>query len=108
MYSLLQDPRIRIRVGDSEQNILSEYNITDFDKLVSSDNTFLVLNGFDDPDKHMATLNTAYELLDCEEDEDEGEEFTFSKKKTVKTEHKVEKKSKKQRLRSMMDDSFWS
>ena len=30
------------------------------------------------------------------------------KKKTVKTEHKVEKKSKKQRLRSMMDDSFWS
>ena len=92
----------------SEQNILSEYNITDFDKLVSSDNTFLVLNGFADPDKHMATLNTAYELLDCEEDEDEGEEFTFSKKKTVKTEPKAEKKSKKQRLRSMMDDSFWS
>ena len=28
--------------------------------------------------------------------------------KTVKTESKVEKKSKKQRLRSMMDDSFWS
>ena len=53
-------------------------------------------------------LFRSYELLDCEEDEDEGEEFTFSKKKTVKTEPKVEKKSKKQRLRSMMDDSFWS
>lgn len=91
----------------SEESILSEYTITDFDKLVSSDSTFLVLNGFADPDKHMATLNTAYELLDYEEDEDESEEFTFNKKKTIKTEPKVEKKNKKQRLRSMMDDSFW-
>ena len=92
----------------SEQNILSEYNITDFDKLVSSDNTFLVLNGFSHPDKHMAMLNTAYELLDCEdEDEEENEEFTFNKKKVTKTEPKVEKQNKKQRLRSMMDDSFW-
>lgn len=92
----------------SEQSILSEYNITDFDKLVSSDSNFLVLNGFSHPDKHMAMLNTAYELLDCEDDEVEGEEFTFNKKKTAKTEPKVEKKNKKQRLRSMMDDSFWS
>lgn len=91
----------------TEQDILSEYNITDFDKLVSSDNNFIVLNGFAPPDKHMMLLNTAYELLDCDDDVESGEEFVFNKKKDVKSEPKTEKKNKKQRLRSMMNDSFW-
>lgn len=92
------------------QDVLQEYTITDFDKLVSSDNNFIVMNGFGNPDKHMATINTAYELLCNESQEEDGseEDFVFNKNKTESKNTKSEPKNKKQRLRSMMDDSFWS
>lgn len=92
----------------SEESILSEYVITDFDKLVVSEDNFIVLNGFANPDKHMSTINTALEMLDIDDEEDEeNEEFTFAKKKS-KIDKKVEPKNKKQRLRSLMNDDFWN
>lgn len=92
-----------------ESDIFKAYEITDFDKLISNkDKTIFVITGMPNPDKHMSVLNEAYEELLKQNDDEETEDFVFSKKKIETTvEVKRQEVNKKQRLRAMMDDSFW-
>lgn len=105
-------------IYDSESylhdDIFEEYTVTDFDKVVASDDTLMVMSGMGRPDAYMNVLNTAYEELTNNNDVEDEEEFTFKKKTETSTnknnsikENKTSNVNRKQRLRAMMDDSFW-
>ena len=91
-------------------DIFESYTVTEFDKIVAGDKTVMVMTGLGNPDKHMSILNEAYKELDSIINEGElEEEFSFKKKtKRNDTTNKTDEVNKKQRLRAMMDDDFWS
>lgn len=95
----------------SYDDIFESYIVSEFDKIVAGDKTMMVMTGLGNPDKHMSALYEAYkELESINDNEEEVDGFTFKTRKSKSDDKssQANNTNKKQRLRAMMDDDFWS